>query len=745
MFGFKLVSEDALKDIQETLTLQQRQLEDIGWINIGEIGTESQMLGYKIDYVIKRCRLYFYKSPLAGHWVTLITSFVFGNGIGVPKAADDKIQDVLTEFWEDQDNQGVMTSFDSQIKLCNKLQYEGNLFFLLTDDEEGNVRVRILDSLAVVDIIKDPKDSMRTLFYKVKLPNRRYDFSTDSYGMNENKVFYYPDIWNLDFENQGVPTNKLVPGAKIFHVKINCDVNDKFGVPTLFRGLDWIKAHKDMAEDVATLIKSLSQFAWKKKIKGTAAKVKSIAGQMRSNDDLSNIRRTAGRTQIENEGVDLKSVDVKTGGVKIGTDGMKSMQLMVSAASGIMYHYFGDPATGNLATAKTMELPMVKMFEGWQRIWESIYLQIFNYLIYQKISVSLIDGTIEDDPKMNRWGFELPESTDATIDVDFPPILEKDLKDSAEGWTLAKDNKLVGNETAAQHFMLDANIDNIDEEIKNIKDIDAEPESEPEPFGTPKPIPVKEAEGPKEEIENQEREGAKALKKWNFVNGRMNSYRKALANDYQRFKESVMANIVFDEKDGVVVGHIRKLDSSLSKLKKDMTQDARVYFKEAVGIGYKYIESQKKKFNIEETITEAANGQLTKAEFLKGRVAWNDEFVTTSLIPALSKKVGASVKTSFASEEKLREAVELSLFSMHSRIEQYVGAFWSVEEGAVSEAGKGTGFIVGFIGPNDASTCEECSEAVANSPYPIDTAPVPGTLICRNNCRHALQVQEVAK
>ena len=49
------------------------------------------------------------------------------------------------------------------------------------------------------------------------------------------------------------------------------------------------------------------------------------------------------------------------------------VKLQVAAAVGIPEQYFGDISIGNLATAKTVELPMMKMFQSYQKVWNDAY------------------------------------------------------------------------------------------------------------------------------------------------------------------------------------------------------------------------------------------------------------------------------------------------------------------------------------------------------------------------------------
>src|SRR5258708_21449394 len=75
------------------------------------------------------------------------------------------------------------------------------------------------------------------------------------------------------------------------------------------------------------------------------------------------------------------------------------------AGTGIMVHYFGDPSTGNLATATAMELPMLKMFMSYQVFWKDAYRDFFSIVL--------------DEPA---------DAEPAEIIITMPEILEDDLQ-----------------------------------------------------------------------------------------------------------------------------------------------------------------------------------------------------------------------------------------------------------------------------------------------------------------------------
>lgn len=754
MFGLSLIRKSALDSLREENTLYQRTLDDIGWINLSqESNTPHWMIGDGYKKMLKACKTYYYRNPLAGHWVHLTTAFVFGEGVAVPKAKDKAVQEVVDKFWKNPDNQLAMTGFQAQQLLSNKIQYEGNLFFVLFSDDEGDVRVRVLNTEEVEDIIRDNEDRMRPNFYKIAVREQKYSFAGDAYNVSLQKYMYYPDWNNLNPEDFGVPADKLAD-AVIFHVKINCDINDKFGVPELYRGIDWIKAHKDMASDLATLVKSLSTLAWKKKVKGTPAQVATLKAQMNAKSDLSNKGPSAGSTQYENEGVDTTPVNTPTGGAAIGEKGLKQMQLMVCAASGLFYHYFGDPETGNLATTTSMELPMIKKFSIYQALWQSVYSSILNYQIYKKIEVGLLSGKTEYDSKTRRM--VVTPNVDTFIDIDFPPIIDKDLKILAESLEIGKRCNLISDESAARLYLMAAKLNNVDQEIKDIDftRVNVSPFAGLLPGGAPANngaapasaknkdtiLPIKKEAPVKEAIDTPDPQpGAKFARKGNYVLQRMNGYRKALAGNYNDFRKSMRDSMKTAGNPGMIVGHVLNYDKYLAALGNAMQKSAEAYFPVAIDIGKKFTQSHLKVAKVQESLFEA-NGK--EKDLLKAKLDWNNQYVSESLIPDIEAAILANLRVSHATPEDFSKSMNAVIDSFDGRMEQYAGAFWRVEEAAVKDAGEGTGLMVNFVGADDDATCEGCAEAMAGNPYLIDEAPEPGEHACDGRCRHALQIIE---
>lgn len=744
MFGIKIVDSGALASLVETITLQQRQLEDLTWDNLNNTDQDLTQYIKSVGDMLKQSRTFAVNNPLAVQAMNLTTNFVFGEGLSRPKANDKKVQEIIDEFWDDPDNKLSLTSYMAQIMLSNKLQYEGNIFFLEFIDLQGNIKLRVLNSTEVVDIIRDPRDRMRTAFYKVKLQNKKFNFASDSYEIGDSQFVYYPDADVLDPEAYGIPSNKIGEG-RIYHVKVNSDINDKFGVSDLYVAVAWMRANKVAAQDLATMVKALSQFAWKKKVKGNQAAVNSIAASTNTASSLKNIMNTVGRTHVENQSVELEAVNIKDGGAKVGEIGIRQTKLMVCAGVGIFEHYFGDPSTGNLATAKSMELPMIKKFQSRQKLWQSAILTVLDHLIREKIEAGELSGSIMVDNKNGRRVYET--TIDTNIDIDFPPIVEDDVKPWTDSLVIAKDNKLVSRETAARKFMSIANIDNIDDEIQKIDDeeeADRPEEGEVVPSGPPvqKRDPAEpDKEGIHEAIDVPDKVKARESKKYNFMLQKTNGYRKVIAGNFNRLKKRINDGTTLTEDNG----EFYILDSSfrddISVFIKDMQDSAVLYFPQAVDIGEKYMKSILKDLGIKESESFClCEVDKENQSFLREKIAWNDQYLRESLEVDMVRSVEDTVRVPYESKSKAMATVNHAVNKYESRLEMYVGAFWTVEEGAVKNTGKGSGLMVNFGGPDDESTCQGCIDAIAGNPWPIDQAPVPGSLQCYGRCRHILQV-----
>jgi len=158
-----------------------------------------------------------------------------------------------------------------------------------------------------------------------------------------------------------------------------------------------VKLHRqNVAAHVAVNL-AHARFAWDAKVKGGSASVSAIKSVL--NDE----KPAAGSTKVENEAVTLNPIRTDSN-ARNAYESNRILKLQICAGVGIPEQYFGDLSTGNLATAKTVELPMMKQFQSYQAVWSGAYKEIDN-LILEKANI----------PEDKRY-----------IDRDFPAIAPED-------------------------------------------------------------------------------------------------------------------------------------------------------------------------------------------------------------------------------------------------------------------------------------------------------------------------------
>jgi hypothetical protein len=338
----------------------------------------------------------------------------------------------------------------------------------------------------VQEIICNPDDAKEPWFYKRTYMANNLDYGMGSVHSNM-KTVYYPD-WK--YKPKGIPItsiggNPIEWDHPVYHVAVNKLDGMKFGVSEIYAALDWARAYKEFLENWSTIVKAYTRFAWNAKTKGGAAgvaRMKNVLNTtMTDQGEETNPPSQTASTWIGTEGYDM--TPIKTAGATTKAEDGRWLINMVCAATGIFYHYLtGDPSTGNLATAKSMELPMLIMFRDRQQLWTSILLAILNYVIDKSALApkGLLPGTVGQ----NAYGDEIvilgndvdnedellrDEPIDRTLAVDFPNIIEKDMEARVKAVVTAAtlDGKTLsgtmGLELVAKLLLEALGLDDVDE------------------------------------------------------------------------------------------------------------------------------------------------------------------------------------------------------------------------------------------------------------------------------------------
>lgn len=417
--------------LQERIAELELALDDAGYERIGDSNFDKQFTKASIDKIAAMARVYWLKNPLIKRAVATQANYVFGQGVDVV-AADEDVQTVVDAFMEDSKNRAELTGEQAMLTKETELQVTSNLFFtFFTDPLNGATRVRTIPLSEIVRIIYNPNDSKEPWYYYRQWQQPK-EAGSQKY---ETHQAMYPDInympkGGLPKHFNGIEVMALNP---VYHVKTNCLSDMEYGVSEIYAAIDWAKAYKDFLEDWYTIVKSLSKFAWKATSKsgatGMAQAKQVLEGAINggSNPMNSDLPGQAAQVWMSSDNFDLAPMP-KSGATVAVDDGRRAL-LMVCAATGIYEHYFGDPSTGNLATAKAMEQPMLLMFQERQELWTDVFNTILGYVINQ--SALKPGGKLRGVMSFNDYGESYVDmgDTDRSVDVKFPPILQEDVNE----------------------------------------------------------------------------------------------------------------------------------------------------------------------------------------------------------------------------------------------------------------------------------------------------------------------------
>jgi len=375
------ILQEATQAVEDDLAL-----EDAGWINLS--GTSRDVItGAERITNLQTSRLYYTKDPMARQAIRLWTDYTFGPGMAWD-TEDKPAKKALEGFWNAPTNQTTLSA-RGQRKSSDKLLVDGEIFFAIFLGYRGGVTtIRCIDPLEITEIITNPEDIEDVKFYV-------RDW-TDNQGSPHQTIYRSTTNIKGEFAKTAMgATVRQNDDALVYHLTYNTITQR--GNPLLLPALPWLKYYTKFLGSRIAIMLALAKFAWHQKVKGGQAAVNAIKAKTDAQTPA------AASVIVENEGVDTTPIKTDTGASGAYQDA-KMIKYQICAAFGIPEQYFGDISTGNLATAKTVELPMQKMFQSYQKVWQDTYQDINELILAQ------------NDLK-----------TDIHIDMDFPAIAPADV------------------------------------------------------------------------------------------------------------------------------------------------------------------------------------------------------------------------------------------------------------------------------------------------------------------------------
>lgn len=406
------LAQESLRVLRET-----SDLDEPGWTPLLGIGAEAGLTDIDIQDIRQASHYYFLRDPLFKRAVQLIRDYTFGRGVSW-RAMDEDTTEVLDAFWSDERNKKTITRAAAQWRLSEKLQLDGEIFFLcFVNKRKGNVVVRTAPAGEIRRVITHPEDAETTLYYEREWDRREIDFDAPNMPekARQRRRDYIPDWGNRtgDFADKGTVGSDDVA---VFCHQLKVNTHGLRGIPMHFAAIPWVKAVKGFMEDRATLTLAQAAFAFRHKIKGNVRAVARMVSQW-SSLNLTNRyatggkeRREGGQTLVENEASDLQPFEARTGASQAYQD-VRMLRQQVAAATGITEpDLTGDAQAGTWATISSMAAAMQKGFEAQQQIWQDEIKDILAFVIV-----------------MAKVYGELPKDAGEGVEVDMPPIVTRDI------------------------------------------------------------------------------------------------------------------------------------------------------------------------------------------------------------------------------------------------------------------------------------------------------------------------------
>lgn len=427
----------ALEESAREYSAFQGQAQELAYSTLDYFNSRPQEIRpERRQRLAQRSRVAFISDPLAGREVEMLADFAFGRGIGRPRCVDKTVQEVVDEAWTEPGNVAELTGFGAQRAASNDLKTQANLLALLFEGG-GTVKVGWMNFDDVIDVVPDPENRRRALYYLARERHYRWNTKTNSPAFDEAtmgplgmpKLKYYPHWQNLELaekERDADPSLEPLPviepdrlgAGKVYPVSINRLGEQHFGIPPFARSLRFYSAMNQFTEARVTMAQAATAFVAKRVIRGTPSMVRRQAesvlnqsGELSSRDvmgsgdfgRMSEERRAwgggrqapipPGSIWNENESDTLQSLSLNSGAGQAQQDA-SIIRAPISASSGFGQHYLGDASNANLATATTLELPVLMLVQTWQQYFEELYTWFVDRVIESAVNAGRLGGNI---------------------------------------------------------------------------------------------------------------------------------------------------------------------------------------------------------------------------------------------------------------------------------------------------------------------------------------------------------------
>lgn len=469
-------AENLLEVLTEGLADLELQLEDSGWDRI-LAGAREQFSRAGLNRAAEACRVMAVAHPLVKRGVALRTAYIWGPGLQISaRAGADEPQDVnavVQAFLDDEGNQAAWTGNQAHERLERSVATDGNVFIVhFTNPRTGFVQARRIPFHEITDVIANPEDASEPWYYKREWSTTVVDpegqISTGLRQAFYPALGYWPRTRPKRFGSAEVMWD-----APVLHVKVNDLDGWDFGIGDVYAALPWARLYRDFLADWATLVKSLSQYAWRATSKGSKAQqLRQKLARRPTTDAPDGNPNTVGATATMSADVSLEAIP-KTGAT-IDSDSGRPLAAMIAAGLGIAVTVLlADPGqTGARAVAETLDRP-TELEMGMRRsTWEDAYRRSLAYVITAAVRAPQgpLTGSVVRDMDTERMVTTLAGDVDQTVEFDWPAMDDVPVDQLVKAIVEANSTMKVPPEVIARLLMQALGVKDVDDLVAGMLD-----------------------------------------------------------------------------------------------------------------------------------------------------------------------------------------------------------------------------------------------------------------------------------
>lgn len=374
---------------------------------------------YLYDYLrMNQLAFHAYNHDPMAHFIVHCTrDFVLGRGFRVDSKDPDALA-IWRAFEKVNDFAAMMDSACLEIGLYGEIMLwwlPDNATKIIQNPVAGQKipkglipRVRLIDPSVIWEIVTEPTDITKVLFYQWSSPTQYQIYTGKDDGVQ-------------------IPSAKFIfqqiPGDQIMHHKVNCVSNEKRGRSDLFPILGYLKRLRDSVEYAVIGMQKNSAWSIDTTIEGDASDIDQYFSDQQSLGTIP----PAGSEFIHTAKVKREYLGNGGGGGKAGAEAFEWCMNMIAAGVSIPVNYFGTHISGGgtRASALVATEPVAKKFEMRQAMMEKVIQKIW-------------------DRVMDWAGMD-----GAECEITFPEVIVQDRSAKLKDLALAEEMEWVTKERAA--------------------------------------------------------------------------------------------------------------------------------------------------------------------------------------------------------------------------------------------------------------------------------------------------------